>query len=408
MHDVIVVGAGPAGSTTARECAEKGMSVLLLDRAAFPRDKPCGGGVTARASDLLPFDISPVVERTIRGVRFNFRQQESVTRYSDRGLVYLTQRRNLDTFLVERALDTGITLRERARVQRVSQERGHVTVHTSDGRFEGRALVAADGSNGQTAQLAGIRTSFRHQVALEGNISPPKGVPDEWGDIIGLHLGWLKGGYGWIFPKGDHLNIGVCSWKYNGPNLRESLGGLAQFYGYDPQVIEDTKGYHLSLRQADSPLEHRRVLLVGDAAGLVDPISDEGIYSAFWSGVVAARHLEEFVAGDTLDLSGYRRQVERDLFPDITVSQRFHDLCHFWPGLVVKLETFSNYFVPHAFQIIRGEQSFLQIRSRHKFFMSMVDFVSDLVRITPTLRRIAGIPNPAPAERFFGSVRKNH
>ena len=95
MHDVIVVGAGPAGSTTARECAEKGMSVLLLDRAAFPRDKPCGGGVTARASDLLPFDISPVVERTIRGVRFNFRQQESVTRYSDHGLVYLTQRRNL-------------------------------------------------------------------------------------------------------------------------------------------------------------------------------------------------------------------------------------------------------------------------------------------------------------------------
>ena len=52
-------------------------------------------------------------------------------------------------------------------------------------------------------------------------------MPDEWGDIIGLHLGWLKGGYGWIFPKGDHLNIGVCSWKYNGPNLRESLGGLA-------------------------------------------------------------------------------------------------------------------------------------------------------------------------------------
>ena len=200
MYDVIVVGAGPAGSTTARECAEKGMSVLLLDRAAFPRDKPCGGGVTARASDLLPFDISPVVERSIRGVRFNFRQQ-SVTRCSERDLVYLTQRRNLDTFLVERALDEGITMRECARVQQVSQERSHVTVHTSDGRFEGRALVAADGSNGQTAQLAGIRTSFRHQVAIEGNIHFPKGMPTEWRDVIGFHLGWLKGGYGWIFPK---------------------------------------------------------------------------------------------------------------------------------------------------------------------------------------------------------------
>ena len=406
MYDVIVVGAGPAGSTTARECAEKGMSVLLLDRAAFPRDKPCGGGVTARASDLLPFDISPVVERTLRGVRFNLRHQKSVTRYSDRGLVYATQRRNLDAFLVERALNTGVTLRERARVQQVSQERSHVTVHTSDGRFEGRALVAADGSIGQTAKLAGIRTSFRHQVAIEGNIHLPKGVPTEWGDVIGLHLGWLKGGYGWIFPKGDHLNIGVCSWKYNGPNLRESLGGLAQFYGYDPEDIEDIKGYHLSLRQADSPLEHRRVLLVGDAAGLVDPICDEGIYSAFWSGVAAARHLEKFVADDTHDLSGYRRDVERDLVSDIAVSQRFHDLCHFWPGLVVNLEILGNFFVPHAFQIILGEQSFLEIGRRHKIFMSMVDFVSDLVRITPPLRRIAGIPNPPPAKRFFGSVRK--
>ena len=406
MYDVIVVGAGPAGSTTARECAEIGMSVLLLDRAEFPRDKPCGGGVTARASDLLPFDISPVVERTIRGVRFNYRQQKSVTRYSDHDLVYLTQRRNLDAFLVERALDTGITFRERARVQHVSQERSHVTVHTSDGRFEGRALVAADGSNGQTAQFAGIRTSFRHQVAIEGNIYPPKGVPTEWRDIIGLHLGWLKGGYGWIFPKGDYLNIGVGGWKHDGPNLRESLGGLAQFYGYDPENIEHIKGYHLSLRQADSSLEHRRVLLVGDAAGLVDPFASEGIYSAFSSGVVAARHLEEFVAGDTHDLSGYRREVERGLASDIAVSQRFHDVCHFWPGLVVKLETLGKCLVPHVFQIVLGEQSFLEIGRRHKIFMSTVDLVSDLVRITPPLRRIAGIPNPTPAERFFGSVRK--
>ena len=406
MYDVIVVGAGPAGSTTARECAEKGMSVLLLDKAAFPRDKPCGGGVTARASDLLPFDISPVVERTIRGVRFNFGQKKCLTRYSGRDLVYLTQRKSLDTFLVERALDTGITLREGARVQQVRQERSHVTVQTSDGRFEGRALVAADGSNGQTAQLAGIKTSFRHQVAIEGNINLPKGVPTEWGDVIGLHLGWLKGGYGWIFPKGDHLNIGVCSWKYNGPNLRESLGGLAQFYGYDPEGIKHIKGYHLSLRQAGSPLEHRRVLLVGDAAGLVDPICDEGIYAAFWSGVAAARHLERFVAGDTHDLSGYRREVERDLVSDIAVSQRFHDLCHFWPSLVVNLEIHGDFFVRHGFQIALGEQSFLQIRSRHKIFMSMVDFISDFVRITPILRRIAGIPNPAPAERFFVPVGK--
>ena len=138
----------------------------------------------------------------------------------------------------------------------------------------------------------------------------------------------------------------------------------------------------------------------------MDPLCDEGIHSAFWSGAAAARHLEKFVAGETHDLSGYRREVERDLVSGIAVSQRLHDLCHFWPSLAVNLEVLGNFLVPHAFQIILGEQSFLQIRSRHKTLMSMVDFVSDVVRIMPALRRIAGIPNPAPAQRFLGSVGK--
>ena len=396
MYDVIVVGAGPAGSTTARECADKGMSVLLLDKAEFPRDKPCGGGVTVRASDLLPFDISPVVERTISGVRFNLRQRKCITRYSDRVLVYATQRRRLDAFLVERALYKGVTLRERARVRQVSQERSHVSVRTLDEAFQGRALVAADGCNGKTARLAGITTNFRHQIAIEGNLYLAKDALTEWEDSFGLHLAWLNGGYGWIFPKADHLNIGVCGWKYNAPKLRESLARLAQFYGYDPEVIEDIKGCHIPLRYTDSPLEHGRVLLVGDAAGLVDPICDEGIYSAFWSGMAAARHLEKFVAGETQDLGGYRREVELGLVSDIAVSQRFHDVCHFWPGLVVNLEILGNFLIPHAFKIINGELSFSQIRNRNKRFMSIVKFISDAVRVTPPLRRIGGVPKSMP------------
>ena len=67
-YDVIVVGAGPAGSTTARECAARGLSVLMLDRAEFPRDKPCGGGITVRASRMLPFSIGPAVELAINDV----------------------------------------------------------------------------------------------------------------------------------------------------------------------------------------------------------------------------------------------------------------------------------------------------------------------------------------------------
>src|SRR5437588_195986 len=112
MFDVIVVGGGPAGSTAAREAAAGGARVLLLDRAAFPREKPCGGGVNGRAANLLPFDLAPVVERTVTGVHFSLRLGGDFTRRYDRPLTYMTQRSRLDAFLVERAVSAGAVLHE--------------------------------------------------------------------------------------------------------------------------------------------------------------------------------------------------------------------------------------------------------------------------------------------------------
>jgi len=102
--DVVVVGAGPAGSTAARECAARGLSTALLDRAEFPRDKPCGGGVTARAAALLPFDIDPVVEQRVHDIRFTWRGDSGFILRAAEPLVYLTQRARLDEFLVSKAV----------------------------------------------------------------------------------------------------------------------------------------------------------------------------------------------------------------------------------------------------------------------------------------------------------------
>src|SRR3989304_6772450 len=111
--DGSVGGAGPAGSTTARECAERGLSVLLLEKAAFPRDKPCGGGVSVRAARLLPFDLSPVVERTAYGVRFSLRQSRGFVCSSSEPLTFITQRAALDTLLADQAVRAGAILRQR-------------------------------------------------------------------------------------------------------------------------------------------------------------------------------------------------------------------------------------------------------------------------------------------------------
>ena len=324
-YDVIVVGAGPAGSTTARESASQGLSVLMLDKAEFPRDKPCGGAVSPRAAELLPFDIKPVVERVAFGMHLTVRQSNGFTRRSPRELTSLTQRINLDSFLLDRALDAGAVLRQRAPVREVERYPSHVVIRTADETFEGRTLVAADGANGRTAKLAGVNAALIHGIALEGNVTPRGEFPKKWKDVLGLDFGGIPGGYGWIFPKGDHLNIGLGGWKYLGPSLRQRLEKLVRFYGFDTADFWGLRGHHLPIRRRASPLMDGNLLLVGDAGGLLDPLTGEGIYAAIWSGRAAARHLAAYVSGEVTDLEGYRLEVERGVGPGpqcLTTVQR--------------------------------------------------------------------------------------
>jgi hypothetical protein len=143
------------------------------------------------------------------------------------------------------------------------------------------------------------------------------------------------------------------------------------------------------------------VLLVGDAAGLVDPITDEGIHSAIWSGRAAARHLAAYVAGEAPDLSGYLREVERDLVPDLGVSRQFHDLFHLSPALFMWTERHTSLIWGLVCRLLRGEQTYSGVMRSHPLIATLIDLVSDLVRVTPTLQRMAGLRDAAAPQRFF-------
>src|SRR3990170_5272833 len=139
-YDAIVAGAGPAGSTAARILAREGASVLLLDRARFPRDKPCGGGVTLRAAACQDLDLSPVVERTVMGARFSLRLGKAFDRRYEGPLAYMTQRCRLDAFLAEAAVAAGATFQDGEPVRTVEVSpnggSGGVTVRTERGSYE--------------------------------------------------------------------------------------------------------------------------------------------------------------------------------------------------------------------------------------------------------------------------------
>ena len=303
--DALVVGAGPAGSTAAFHLARGGARVLLVDKARFPRDKPCGGGVTARASRLLPFSIEPVVEEEVDVFELGLGYRRRFERRTREPLVHMTQRRRLDAFLVEQAREAGAEFRDA----------------TTAAGVEATVVIGADGANGKTAGSLGLR-DHQYEVALEGNV-PYGAVPRRrYARRAVLELGIVPGGYGWVFPKGDHVNVGVGGWLHQGPRLRDHLSRLCLEHRIPDDALTEVRGHRLPLRRPGSVAALGRTALVGDAAGLVDPVSGDGIYEAFLSARLAAENALAVIAGRADDFRSYAGALQRNLALQAAASWR--------------------------------------------------------------------------------------
>jgi flavin-dependent dehydrogenase len=125
----------------------------------------------------------------------------------------------------------------------------------------------------------------------------------------------IRGGYGWIFPKGDHLNVGVGGNQSEGPKLRSELERLCVEYGIDPAAATGTRGYRLPLRRPQSALARGTTAVIGDAAGLVDPFSGDGMYEAFLSARLVAQAALDVLAGRAPGLEPYAEGVEQQITP---------------------------------------------------------------------------------------------
>ena len=303
--DVAVVGAGPAGSTTAYRLSRAHARVLLIDKVRFPRDKPCGGGLTMRAVKQIPFSVEPVVEDRITRARCRLKYGPVMERSSEHVLCLMTQRRRLDEFLVGRAMEAGATFRDGVRVKVESDRRVRVDGET----IQVDVVVGADGANGVTAKSLGLGGGIISGVALEGNLPYERLPQDAWRGMLVLELATVAGGYGWIFPKGDHVNVGVGGWGREGPRLREHLRVLCEHYGVELNGLTNVRGHRLPMRRPGTVLARGRALLVGDAAGVLDPVSGDGMYEGFVTARLAAEHI--------LDgkLDAYAAAVHRELDP---------------------------------------------------------------------------------------------
>jgi geranylgeranyl reductase family protein len=280
--DVLVVGGGPAGSATAIGLARSGLSVLLADKATFPRDKPCGGGVTMRAANACPVDIRPVVEDEVDTLELRFKFGTPSPQAMRRPVIWMTQRMRLDAFLLDSAREAGAEVRQGASV-------GLGETLSVDGEpISADVVVGADGANGPSAKALALGGSIRHAVAYEGNIALDPAGMRRFRRTALVELGTVPAGYGWIFPKAEHVNVGVGCWPETASQLKSLLATICEGYGLDPDRLADLRGWRLPLRTSKTAVAGERALLVGDAAGLVDPLTGDGMYECFVSGRAAA------------------------------------------------------------------------------------------------------------------------
>jgi flavin-dependent dehydrogenase len=224
----------------------------------------------------------------------------------------MTQRTRLDAFLVEQAVGAGVELREEAKATAVRDLPGGVEVTAGGERLAAAVVVGADGANGTCARQLALGGNQAVGVALEGNV-PWEKLGGGYRGCAVLELGLVPGGYGWVFPKGDHANVGIGGWEREGPGLRGHLRDLCARHGVDAADLESVRGHRLPLRSPRSTLARGRAAVVGDAAGLVDPVSGDGMFEAFLSGKLAAEAALDVLAGRAEGLEPYGERLTRQL-----------------------------------------------------------------------------------------------
>jgi geranylgeranyl reductase family protein len=318
-YDILIAGAGPAGCAAAYDLARAGMRVLLLDKRTFPRPKACACGLTRKTLHALRYSVDPVVEHVCREIVLQQAAPGALMADKSREVRVRTRtpicamavRERFDAFCLQQTLAAGdVKLRKIDNILALRELPDHIELDIAfleDGvqhieTLRAPVLIGADGSNGQTRRLAQqlspvAQDWYERGFALEATVpytDLPAQLPagDAPHDLV-FDFAPLPGGYGWLFPKGDHINIGVGAFapaSGGATDLKSVTRALLSAYSLQKLGIADLPnitGQHLGMG-GHAYVPHGRVLLVGDAAGLVDPLTGEGIHSAIVSGQAAA------------------------------------------------------------------------------------------------------------------------
>lgn len=363
--DAIVVGSGPAGSTAALRLAKAGVRVAVVEKQRIPRYKTCGGGVVGRALAWAEAAVTASCESRAHRAQLTFSDMHGEYELrDDAALVHLVMRDRFDQELLRAAQRSGAQLLEDCAVTGAQWNSGKWLLDTSRGALQAPVVVAADGVNSRMARAAGWQPIAHRAPALEWEIHVDDASLRRNAGTVRFDFDADLRGYAWVFPKRDRLSVGVLSTRHEARDLTAALWRYLASRELRPTGIEK-HAWMIPIQPRAAPLAQNGVFLVGDAAGLVDPITCEGISAALASGDLAGRCLQQAGADPRTAMALYEKALQADLLVELRWARRLARVLYGPRRLRQFLfDRFGQVFCDAMGSVISGRQSYHSLFSQ--------------------------------------------
>ena len=365
LQDVLIIGAGTAGSAAAFHLAQAGKKVTLLEKDSKSSPRACGGGMASSVQKFFPFDIKPVVEEVIREVEFTWRMEDKVVAdISGSDPFWIVNRAKLDEYLIDKAINSGAEIIRSFKVSQVKQTKQTWRVCSEDGRqMEARSIIIADGSNSPWPKIFKLGPRNQHHastlsIRLKGRGNLKEGRTR-------FEFGLVHHGFAWAFPTHEGINLGIGTFLGEKSKLNSDylLQQLLPSLGFDSNAGKRTKAT-LRVWNGHSNLHGDGILAIGDAASLCDPFLAEGIRPALLSGYEAGTTLNHWLRGEIKSLSPYSKAMRNKWGNSMAWGKRISQVFYRFPRVGYQLGIKRPTAPQRIAQILSGQMGYGDIAER--------------------------------------------
>jgi geranylgeranyl reductase family protein len=375
-YDVAIVGAGPAGALAAHEIAKAGLSCVILEKERLPRYKVCGGGLIYKARKALAIDIRAAIERELYLTEFCLFGSDKTFRTppQEKPMVTMVMRDKFDQLLVKAACEQGASLIEEFELKELQTHSEVVDLTDANGRqVSAKMVVGADGANSAVGRLGGWGHFEAVAPGLECELIVSDADMASFSGTARFDLDIPKDGYSWVFPKGQHLSIGVVRFfNKERINLHQTLDTYLAHLGLQAYTDKTVHGFVIPLQPRKEGAILGRLFLVGDAAGFADPVLGEGLSSAILSGIAVGKAIA--ASGEDLARAqgNYQKYIDDEVLADLATARKLASFCYLSPTMRNWLMNQSSQPLIRAMtRIIMGESHYLDYQMR---FMNKLKF----------------------------------